>query len=284
MTRFRFIEMSMIQAHLSKAKLKECKKLNRYFNPEDFRRFLSPLQETNKESYGIPQGSPLSAVLSNLYMLSLDKTLSGFAAENGGIYRRYCDDLLLVLPTNCADSAEKLVATEFSRLKLEMNVDKTERRFFSYPGAGEVSTCVDENGKAASLQYLGLEYDSNTVRIRPSSLSRYHQRIKEGVSKAVRKALSKKSKGLFYGQVFKRRLYEKYTHLGRSNFVSYVYAAYKNTNSPIIKRQVGGSIQRVNRYVEIELTRRADARLIAEQKREDSAPSDRVKRMDFDRL
>lgn len=293
MTRFRFIEMTMIQAHLSREKLKECKKLERYFGPEDFRKYLAPLQETNLERYGIPQGSPLSAVLSNLYMLSLDERLAEFAVANKGLYRRYCDDLLLVLPQECADAAEQLVETEFSRLKLVMNKEKTERRFFSIAEAGDKSRCVDEKNKPTSLQYLGLEYDGCAVRIRPASLVRYHQRIKKGVQKAVSKALSKGSAAKKPGQVFKRTLYEKYTHLGRSNFISYVHAAYRHTNSVVIKRQVRGSVQQVNLYLKIELERRMPgwevrrniaARKTAEHQREISPLPERVKRMDFNKL
>ena len=296
MTRFRFVESAMIQGHISKKRYKDCKKKNRYFLPDGFRKYIAPLQETNKKDFGIPQGSPLSAVLSNLYMLSLDECLSKYAFDNQGIYRRYCDDLLLVLPASCASTAEKLVEVEFKRLELKMNAGKTERRFFKITESGQADECVDENGKACSLQYLGLEFDGKTVRIRPASLSRHHQRIKEGVGKAVRKAFSKKSKAPVPGQVFKRSLYEKYTHLGKSNFISYVYAAYRHTKSHVIKRQVRGSIQRVNLYLKREVARVDELKTAAEQMKENkergaarqkralAAPSARISKMDFTKL
>lgn len=250
------------------------------------------MQITNEDDfddkkYGIPQGSPLSAVLSNIYMMTMDLQLHHFANINGGIYRRYCDDLLLVMPKNHIKEAESLVKNEFERLKLKINEKKTERRFFSHSKG--IINCVDEFGKASSLQYLGLEYNGKEVRIRPSSLTRYHQRIKKGVRSAVRKAISKKSTAKNKGQVFKRTLYEKYTHLGPSNFISYVYDAYKHTNSLSIKQQVRGSVERVNFYVKRELIRQTSwkldkERLRMEAKREKSAPSARIMKMNFDIL
>lgn len=292
MTKFRFVSLESIQAYLSKEKIQYCEKIGRYFYPEDFRKYLAPLQETNPDAfedkkYGIPQGSPLSAVLSNVYMMTMDLQLNYFANHIGGIYRRYCDDLLLVVPAGFVADAERLVENEFTRLKLTINSKKTERRFFA--PYGERLKCVDEFGNQSTLQYLGLEYDGKDVRIRPASLTRYHQRMKKGVRSAVRKALGKKSAAKIKGQVFKRTLYEKYTHLGSSNFLSYVSNAYKHTNSLIIKGQVAGRIERVNFYVKQELIRQTSwkldkERLRMEDKREKSAPSARIKRMNFDIL
>ena len=53
------------------------------------------IQKPNKfdgKRYGIPQGSPMSAILSNIYMLDFDKYCCELANNFGGIYRRYCDD------------------------------------------------------------------------------------------------------------------------------------------------------------------------------------------------
>lgn len=292
MTKFRFVSIKNIQAHLSKEKVEYCEKIGRYFYPEDFRKYLAPLQETNPDAFedkkfGIPQGSPLSAVLSNMYMMTMDLQLNYFANSVGGIYRRYCDDLLLVVPANHMANAECLVENEFVRLQLKVNSKKTERRFFT-PYDDRLK-CVDEFGNQASLQYLGLEYDGKNVRIRPASLTRYHQRMKKDIRSAVRKALGKKTTAKIKEQVFKRTLYEKYTHLGSSNFISYVHDAYKHTSSLAIKKQVNGSVERVNFYVRQELIRQTSwridkDRLIMEDKSEKSAPSARINRMNFDIL
>jgi len=48
--------------------------------------------------FGIPQGSPISSVLANIYLLNFDQEINGFVTKIGGIYRRYSDDIVVVCP------------------------------------------------------------------------------------------------------------------------------------------------------------------------------------------
>ena len=57
------------------------------------------LIKVNNENYGIPQGSPMSALLSNIYMIPFDLTMQKLANEIGGHYRRYSDDILWICET-----------------------------------------------------------------------------------------------------------------------------------------------------------------------------------------
>ncbi|WP_151087055.1 antiviral reverse transcriptase Drt2 [Hymenobacter baengnokdamensis] len=251
MTRFRFIQVDQLKAVLGE-EFKRCKKRKRLVYPKQFRKQLLPLQETNDAKKGIPQGAPLSAVLSNLYMMQADMVLQKFAKANHGIYRRYCDDLLLVLPIGTEHTAEALVRAELTKLDLELNEGKTERRFFTTTFAGELE-CRDEKCDFLPLQYLGLEYCGKDIRIRASSLARYHQRMRRGVRKAVRKA--KGPGGKNGGKVYKRKLYERFTHLGESNFITYAQGAYKVTKSEALKRQCSGSVERVHQVIQEEEAR-----------------------------
>ena len=69
------------------------------------KRVLSP-QGLKKNAYriqknkncGIPQGSPMSGALANLYMLEIDKSIHDFVTAYGGLYMRYSDDFIIVLP------------------------------------------------------------------------------------------------------------------------------------------------------------------------------------------
>ena len=52
----------------------------------------------NISGVGVPQGSPISAVLSNIYMIKFDKDIKRYVTSKGGIYMRYSDDFIIVLP------------------------------------------------------------------------------------------------------------------------------------------------------------------------------------------
>ena len=52
----------------------------------------------NTKEYGIPQGSPISDVLANLYLLEFDKLIQAYVVKLGGVYTRYSDDILVVAP------------------------------------------------------------------------------------------------------------------------------------------------------------------------------------------
>lgn len=73
---------------------------------------------------GIPQGSPLSPVLSNLYLDRFDKAM----AQAGFRLIRYADDfVLLVKPAESLDACIRKVEGVLSGLGLALNPDKTAR-------------------------------------------------------------------------------------------------------------------------------------------------------------
>ncbi|MBD2304003.1 group II intron reverse transcriptase domain-containing protein [Chroococcidiopsis sp. FACHB-1243] len=186
------------------------------------------LIQTNKTACGIPQGSPISAILSNVFLIEFDRLMTQIANDTGGIYRRYCDDILLICQPDNTEDIKTFVAEEISKYseKLFLNHNKTEICEFRRDSHGYVVGLPP-------LQYLGFTFDGQRRLIRSQALARYYRKMKAGVRATVKVALkSEKS------QVYRKTLYEKYTHLGRRNFITYAMRAAEIMESDAIRRQV----------------------------------------------
>lgn len=183
---------------------------------------------------GIPQGSPISAFLSNLYMLGYDTVMEAFVESVGGHYFRYCDDILLIVPPGFKAKVEALAVSEIKKLSLDINPTKTDRVDFAVTGRGLVAS--------KPLQYLGFLFDGQRILLRSASLARYSERMRAGVrlAKATMKKrnAAREQRGDAPRPLFKKKLHNKYSHLGRRNFVTYGYDAARKMGSSAIRKQL----------------------------------------------
>lgn len=183
---------------------------------------------------GIPQGSPISALLSNLYMLGYDSMMKAYVDSVGGRYFRYCDDILLIVPSGQKAVAELLAVSEIKKLALDINPKKTDR----------VDFILTANGLLASkpLQYLGFLFDGQRILLRSASLARYSERMRAGVRLAkatMRKRNTvRKDRGELARPLFRKKLNSQYSHLGRRNFITYGYDAARKMGSQAIRKQL----------------------------------------------
>lgn len=223
------------QSQIKNKRLKICE-------PHEFRSDVRKpgLISSNKKNCGIPQGSPISALLSNIYMLSFDEKMKDYANSINGTYFRYCDDMLFVVPTSERKEVLVNVTTEISKLYVTINESKTEIRDFKYH-SDKLSSV--EGNKQKPLQYLGFLFDGSSIFLRSASLSRYSEKMKGGV-KLAKNTMDKEnrireSKGEpLQTELYKRKLHRLYTHRGQRNFLSYGYRAAKIMDSKSIKKQL----------------------------------------------
>lgn len=184
------------------------------------------LIETNAAAKGIPQGSPMSALLSNVYMIVFDRAMKKLASGVGGYYRRYCDDILLVVPELAVEDVKKEVAASLAELKLEMQESKTlECRF---------APIADK-----PLQYLGLVYDGKSTFLRPSGVAKFYNKMRAGVM-VYRNAKVRDGKTHLLIQR-RKELIQRYTEhvgFGKRNYFSYVKPAAVRAKSAEIRRQL----------------------------------------------
>jgi len=230
----------------------------RICHPADFREEIRKnglLRPNPNPGKGIPQGSPISALLSNLYMLDFDQTVNDGVTTMGGYYRRYCDDIIVVVPPDQQQNAEQLVLAAVATSKVRTNTDKTDR--VSFP-AGEGQQAIQPASSSdfsGHVQYLGFTYDGTRTLIRPGSLARYYGKMRAGVSlaKQTQRKHNKReaAKGLEQSLLKTRKLYLQYSYLlnrrtrlpgrdrkSQGNFLTYAYRAATKLDAPEIKQQV----------------------------------------------
>lgn len=185
------------------------------------------LVKKNTKPFGIPQGTPISAVLSNLYMLDFDEATHALVTSYGGHYWRYCDDILCVVPTEHADTVSERVRDALRDSRLQLQDDKTHRHDFA-------------TGSRTSdpLQYLGFVFDGERVMLRTAGVSRYYAKMRAGVRavSAGRRATSKRE-GVVQ-PLRTTKLYIRYSYLGRRNFISYALRASRHFGDLAIKNQI----------------------------------------------
>lgn len=183
----------------------------------------------NSKNFGIPQGSPISALYSNIAMMRFDVAVHSFVYSLGGIYRRYSDDICIVVDVADRDRVMKFVELHLGPMNLKIKSKKTEISEFYFLG-GRL-----RSGKP--FQYLGFTFDGASALVREKSLSRYWRRLLKAAKFAKRSARIGARQG-GYPQIFKRKMINRFSHLGSHNFIKYAQRSAVLHSAPKINAQV----------------------------------------------
>ena len=203
---------------------------------------------------GIPQGSQLSPLLSNMYMADLDLAMHELVNSVGGAYWRYCDDILMVIPDgySTCDPVGKL-DLELEHLLLKRSHPKTQTIDHAELFAGR------------QLQYLGFMFNGVDVVIRPSSIHRYHRKLKKAVQAAVIRRNHESERSCRFAPLRKKALYNMYSDLpvrGKKikarkqrqkfsgNFIHYMTKSANMMDSQHIERQRKRTLRRFRASLE----------------------------------
>ncbi|MDC0584432.1 reverse transcriptase domain-containing protein [Bacteroidales bacterium] len=179
-------------------------------------------------NFGIPQGSPISSVLANIYLLHFDKTISDFLKSNGGIYRRYSDDMVVVCPMSIKFELAKLVHKEIDKYKLKIQQSKTQ--IFHFKRETSKLVCGQEYDGIINwnknFMYLGFEFDGQHVLLKSASLSGYYRKMKRFIHRAKR--FSKYKNINNSGEIFKQRIFKKFSYKGAKRTRKYLWNEKEN--------------------------------------------------------
>lgn len=191
--------------------------------------------EKNTTGKGIPQGSAISAVFANVYLLHFDKAIADLVDSYNGLYMRYSDDFIIVIPTESKEVFQGI----YERIKIEicnipeLIVEEHKTQLYHYM-AGEILSCNNDfisnsTNSRNFLDYLGFTFDGESVDFRAKTLTRYYKRMNKKVYGIIKsKGITKKK-----NRISGKNLYNKYSISGaypkepnkHGNFLTYVCRA-----------------------------------------------------------
>ena len=207
-TRFHYVELADLKAHAVFGARLKMKSHDRIASVEELKVAavtFHPNPELAKgRRRGIPQGTPISATASNLYMLEFDAAARACCNQSGALYRRYSDDILVICKPDDASTIEAEIMRLIAAEKLEIAPHKTEKTLFIKAGA------IPRSTKAA--QYLGFTFDEGGPAIRESSLSRQWRKMRRAIKRARKSAMWRTTVEA-PGNVYTKKLYRRFSHI-----------------------------------------------------------------------
>lgn len=208
-------------------------KLRDYNNKSKAQDKNNKIIKTNTNNYGIPQGSPISAVFANIYMRSFDYEMNNYIKQYHGKYMRYSDDTIFIIPISNISQAQKFVNEIYEMIKsiprLTLQVEKTKVYHFKDNELKNIDYILEDNRTSSRnvIDYLGFEFDGQNVYLRPKTCSKFYYRAYKKIKTIVKhKGISPNGK-----KISCKNLYEKYSikgaYIDHGNFISYVLRCKK---------------------------------------------------------
>ena len=182
---------------------------------------------------GIPQGSAMSGLLANIYMIHADEAINKIVKQHHGLYRRYSDDFIVVIP-HCKCTSDEFetirqqIEKKLNDCHVELQHDKTER--YSYDnGTIRYIDSNNDNNKNPALDYLGFRFDGKTVSARQRSVYKFYRKadrcIYQAQKHSIRNNSIKLSKISKIKQLFTDK--SKNKHMPYGNFIDYMKRAQR---------------------------------------------------------
>lgn len=148
------------------------------------------LIETNKYEFGIPQGSPISDLLANLYLINFDIALKAYVDAAGGTFFRYSDDIIIIIPGGAIEAvaARDFAIKEIKRHGPEILIKESKTSVLTYYSTSSGQAFIKLHGEQGEngLEYLGFRYDGKVAYLRDATLSRLYKKVTRSIRAEAR--------------------------------------------------------------------------------------------------
>ncbi|WP_113653766.1 reverse transcriptase domain-containing protein [Pedobacter namyangjuensis] len=195
-----------------------------YCNEKEFIANNLNLIISKKNNAGIPQGSPISATLANIYMLDFDKEISKEVDEISGFYQRYSDDLIIVCDMEHEDEIINVLNRVVASNKVKLTIEPKKTKVYRFEDLDGKFTgyAVDHETKEPAfgkpLEYLGFSFDGRRALIKNTGFSKFYRSMKGAINRGADYAKHSKNPD---NNLFKTRLYKRFTYKGAGRKVVY---------------------------------------------------------------
>ena len=212
---------------------------------------------------GIAQGTALSGLMSNIFMLEFDIAAKQHIESLGGCYKRYSDDIFIAVPTNISFESIEAKITQFLLMhcsgSVKLNADKTEQKIYQKDDSGKASIVDAVKQTPSKVQYLGFHFDGENVHIRNSSISKDRAKTVQLISKN-----KKSNRSIDTREVYKQRSHRKITPHNATNdkgFVSYATRAARDHGA---SESILDQVRKNDRFIKRALKRARPKKSFAE--------------------
>lgn len=233
-TKYSYVQKKPVYENLNLSINHHHKDLKRLCSSRDFREKIrnEKIIIKNPLNKGIPQGSAISAFLSNIYMMDFDEKMKDKADRLGAKYYRYCDDILVICDRE--NQTDFLMTSQILIKKLNLILQEKKTKIAEFKNGIRISK--DE------LQYLGFTYDGKKILLRDTGLAKYSHKVAKAIrmsNKHILKLnLSRIRRSLEPLKPHKKHIYRRFSFVGQRNYISYALKASRIMNEPAIKKQV----------------------------------------------
>lgn len=244
-TNFSYVHKRDVYQHLGLSINRNHKNLKRLCSSQEFREKIrkNKIIRRGSKGKGIPQGSAISAFISNIYMLDFDEKINSKVQKVGGKYYRYCDDILIISDPKNSRPLLKDIQSLIKNLKLEIQEKKT--KITEFKEGIRVST--DE------LQYLGFTYDGKKILLRDAGLAKYSHKVMKAIKMTNKRLVKINTARIQRNEPLlerhKKHIYGRFSFIGSRNYISYALRAARIMNEPAIRNQIKPHWNKIHHHI-----------------------------------
>jgi RNA-directed DNA polymerase len=147
---------------------------------------LKQYVKENRSGKGIPQGSTISGLFANIYLVDFDKEIR--ITYLTVFYRRYSDDLAFICKPGEETDLLNFINKTINKNRLQINLAKSFVSHFQKDKNGRVSCVKVTNGndvlqRRIYVDYLGFEFDGEKILLRKNTANKLRRKQIEKVKR-----------------------------------------------------------------------------------------------------